>query len=550
MNYFRLLFVSLLLAAGCRSKADDAAADITNETIMEHIEVLSDDAFEGRGTGTEGIDKAADYIIKQLKEIGAVSGVEDGSYLQPFPLLGQKVTSSTMQINRKNGGKTLNELKPGVDFLAWPADETERVDIKNAGIVYVGYGIQAPEEDWDDFKGTDVKGKIIIIKNNDPEYDENLFGGKARLYYGRYTYKYEKAKEMGALGAIIVHTTQTAGYGWDVVENSWGGESFYVKSAPGTDKGRTQMNGWLSYAASKVLFERAGLDLDEQLDNADSPDFEPVELQNTSLSVQTNAAYRDIFANNIIAEIEGSDEALKDEYLVLSAHYDHLGITAPVNGDSINNGAQDNAAGVSTLLNLAKAYKNIQNEIRRSVLIAIVSAEEVGLLGSEYWAQNPTVHPGKISANINLDGTNVYGPTKDLVLIGYGRNSITDLMKEEAAKTGRKVMPDPSPELGLFYRSDHFNFSKVGIPAIFPNVGREFVGKTPEEIAIIDSVAAANYHSVSDEINEYWDLTGATEDARLFFRVGLKILNADEMQTWNAGDEFEAARISSLEALK
>ncbi len=547
MKKFTLLLIPVLLILGCqKSNVEDVASDITEGSLMDHISVLSSDEFEGRGTGTSGEQKAVEYIVNQLKEIGATSGVADGSFIQPFPLLGQKTVKSSMKITRSNKKSVIGDFKYFDDFVAWPANEGDKVDINNAELVYVGYGIQAPEENWDDFKGVDVKGKIILIKNNDPEYDENLFGGKTRLYYGRYTYKYEKAKEMGALGAIVIHTTPTAGYGWNVVSNSWSRERFYVKSAPGADKGATEMNGWLTYGASKKLFERAGIDLDKMLESADSPDFKPVTLKNTALTVKLEARYREINAMNIVAKIEGSDAKLKEEYLLLSAHFDHLGITNPIDGDSVNNGAEDNAAGVSALLNMMKGYKKLQPELKRSVLATIVSAEEVGLLGSQYWAENPTVNPGKIAGNINLDGTNVYGETSDVVVVGYGRNTLADLVVEEAAKEGRSVKPDAHPEQGIFYRSDHFNMAKVGIPAIFPNPGTEFVSKTKEEVEKIDSVSTANYHSVNDEVNEYWDLSGAVKDARLYFKVGLRAINADQLQAWKVGDEFEAARLKSI----
>jgi len=548
------LFVLILLAAtgiSCtNSKVDNAAQLITKDGMMNHIETLSSDEFLGRSTGTEGEEKTVNYLVEQFKAMGATSGVDDGSYVQRFPLLGQKTMSHSMEVRRPLRRSTINTFTYFEDFVAWPSNQSEKVDIKDAELVYVGYGIQAPEENWDDFKGVDVKGKIIIIKNNDPEYDEDLFGGKTRLYYGRYTYKYEKAKEMGALGAIIIHTTPTAGYGWGVVSNGWSRERFYVKSDENADKGNTEMNGWVTYEAGKTLFNQAGLDIDEMLEAADSPDFEPVELKNTGLSVSIEAEYRDINSRNVIAKVEGNDPELKDEYLVLTAHYDHLGITKPIDGDSVNNGAEDNAAGVSAVLESMKAYKTIQPELKRSVLAVVVGAEEVGLLGSQYWAENPTVHPGKVTGNINLDGMNVYGETNDLVIIGYGRNTLADKVVEVAEEQGRTVKPDANPEQGIFYRSDHFNMAKVGIPAIFPNPGNEFVNKPEGFAETVDSVSAANYHSVNDEINEYWDIAGAVKDTRLFFEVGFRALNDDELQAWKQGDEFEATRLKMLEELK
>lgn len=540
-----IFFISLVTLLACNSgnKVNDAADSITKESLMSHVEVLSSDDFLGRATGTEGEEKAMNYLVNELKELGASSGVEDGSYVQPFPLVGQKTTNHQMRISR-SGRSPLNPTY-FEDFVAWPSDEATEVDIRNAELVYVGYGIQAPEENWDDFKEVDVTGKILVVKNNDPEYDEDMFGGRARLFYGRYTYKYEKAKEMGALGAIIIHTTETAGYGWNVVSNGWSRERFNVKGSGGEDS-QTKVNAWMTYDASDAMFDLAGLDVDEMLDAADSPDFEPVPLSGVRLNVSLDAEYRNINAKNVLGVIEGSDPDLKDEYLVLTAHYDHLGITTSVDGDSLNNGAEDNAAGVSALLEIMKAYKAIQPDLKRSVLGLIVSAEEVGLLGSKYWAENPTVPPGKVTANINLDGMNVYGETADVVIIGYGRNSVADLVVEEASKLGRTVKPDPRPEQGIFYRSDHFNMAKVGIPAIFPNPGTEFIGKEDGYAEIVDSVSAANYHSVNDEINEYWDLRGAENDTRLFFRVGLRTLNAPELQSWKTGDEFEAKRLEML----
>ena len=548
------LFVLILLAAtgiSCsNSKVDNAAQLITKGGMMNHIETLSSDEFLGRSTGTEGEEKTVNYLVEQFKAMGASSGVDDGSYVQRFPLLGQKTMNHSMEVRRPSRRSTINTFTFFEDFVAWPSNQSEKVDINDAELVYVGYGIQAPEENWDDFKGVDVKGKIIIIKNNDPEYDEELFGGKTRLYYGRYTYKYEKAKEMGALGAIIIHTTPTAGYGWGVVSNGWSRERFYVKSDENADKGNTEMNGWVTYEAGKTLFNQSGLDIDEMLEAADSPDFVPVELKNTGLSVSIEAEYRDINSRNVIAKIEGNDPELKDEYLVLTAHYDHLGITKPIDGDSVNNGAEDNAAGVSAVLKSMKAYKSIQSDLKRSVLAVVVGAEEVGLLGSQYWAENPTVHPGKVTGNINLDGMNVYGETNDLVIIGYGRNTLADKVVEVAEEQGRTVKPDANPEQGIFYRSDHFNMAKVGIPAIFPNPGNEFVNKPEGYAETVDSVSAANYHSVNDEINEYWDIAGAVKDTRLFFEVGFRALNDDKLQAWKQGDEFEATRLKMLEELK
>ena len=543
-----LLFSGLALSCGSLindKEVNNAAKEITKEQMMDHITVLASDAYQGRGTGTEGEQMSVDYLVDALEALGAEAGVGDTSYVQKFPLLGQMTQDHSMSVTAgSNSPMILNYFD---DFVAWPSNQSEKVEIQDAELVYVGYGIQAPEYDWDDYKGVDVQGKIVVIKNNDPAFDDDLFGGRARLYYGRYTYKYEKAQEMGAIGAIIIHTTPTAGYGWSVVSNSWSRERFYVKAGPDAPESPTKFNAWITEEQSSKLFEAAGLQLTNLMEAADSQDFVPTDLNGLTMSVKLESNYREIMAQNVIATIPGSDPELRDEHLLLTAHFDHLGVTAPINGDAINNGAEDNAAGVSAVLEMMESFKMIQPEMRRSVTALLVSAEEVGLLGSEYWAQNPTIPPANVTANINLDGMNVYGPTNDLVIIGLGRNTMADLVVEEAGKAGRPVYADPAPENGIFYRSDHFNMAKVGIPAIFPNPGREFLGKPEGYLEVIDSLSAANYHSVNDEVNEYWDLSGAEQDTRIFFKAGMNAVNAPQKQRWTPGDEFEAARRNSLE---
>lgn len=541
------IFVLIITLAGCMgSPVEQAAQSITEETLMEPIVVLSSDEFRGRSTGTIGEEKTVDYLVDQLKSYGIDGGMPDGSYIQEVPLLGQS-TKQDAEIRITQDGKNVHGFDYYDDFMAWPSNLEENVSVENAELVYVGYGIQAPEENWDDFKDADVEGKILVVKNNDPSNDPDLFKGETRLYYGRYDYKYEKARDMGALGVLIIHTTPTAGYGWNVVANSWSRERFYLRDDASMMDSPTAFNGWLTKESSQSLFESAGLDLEEQLKAAENHDFQPVPLEGLRLNLDLEASYREQNAKNVLGVIEGTSNTLKDEYLVFTAHHDHLGITQPVNGDSINNGALDNAAGVSSLLNMGRAYKSLQPQLKRSVLLLFVGAEEVGLLGSKYWAENPTVHPGKVTGNINLDGMNVYGKTKDIVLVGYGRNSISDKIEEEAKREGRTVKPDPHPDRGYFYRSDHFSLAKKGIPAIFPNPGTEFVDKPENYSATVDSLMDTNYHTVNDEINEYWDLSGMTEDVRLFFKVGYQILNEPQMQTWRKGDEFKQVRLEMLE---
>jgi Zn-dependent M28 family amino/carboxypeptidase len=547
MKKIILVIGVIIIGMGCmESPIDRAAQIITEENLMEPIEVLSSDEFRGRSTGTVGEEKTVEYLVDKFKEYGIEGGASDSGYIQDVPLIGQK-TAEDAEIRITKNGNTVHRFDYYSDFMAWPSNLEEEVSIDNAELVYVGYGIQAPEEDWDDFKGIDVKGKILIVKNNDPNSDPELFEGEKRLYYGRYDYKYEKARELGAAGVLIIHTTPSAGYGWSVVANSWSRERFYLRDDASMKNSPTKFNGWLTKESSTALFESAELDLEEQLEAAESRSFEPVPLKGLSLSLDLSATYREQNGKNVLGVIEGTNDRFKDEYLVFTAHHDHLGITQPVEGDSINNGALDNAAGVSAVLNMARAYKDLQPQLKRSILFLLVGAEEVGLLGSKYWAEHPTVHPGKVTANINLDGMNVYGKTEDLVLVGYDRNSVSDLIENLAEEQGREVKPDPHPDQGYFYRSDHFSLAKKGIPAVFPNAGTEFVDKPEGYSEVVDSLQNANYHSVNDEINRYWDLSGMVQDVRLFFDAGYRIINADEMQNWRQGDEFKQKRLEMIQ---
>lgn len=547
MRKFSLL-IALILFVGCQagSQLDQAERLITEESLLSHIEILSSDEFEGRAPATRGEDLTIEYLVDELERMGVAPGMPEGTYIQEVPLLGQQVNGESARLVIRNRGNIAADLAYSTDFMAWPSNEEETVSIRDAEVVYVGYGIQAPEFDWDDYKDVDVSGKILLFKNSDPSHDPEIFEGDARLYYGRWSYKYEMAEEMGALGAIIIHTTPTAGYGWNVVSNSWGRLRFALKSGESQTEYVPEFNSWLTEESSSLLFEEAGMELHEMLDAAASREFIPVTLEGVSIDLHLDASYSDMSTRNVIAKIEGSDRSLRDEYLIFSAHHDHLGVTEPVDGDSINNGAIDNASGVSAVLELAGAFKQVENELRRSVKFMFVGAEEMGLLGSLYWSQNPTVEPAKVSANINLDSMQPYGETRDLVLVGSGRNTLTDVFEKHLEEANRVAMPDPRPEQGIFYRSDHFSFARIGIPAIYPNPGRDFIDKPNNWAAVTDSVSAAVYHTVFDEINEYWDMAGMESDVRLIFRVSYEVINRDEMMEWTPGDEFKAARMRSL----
>jgi Zn-dependent M28 family amino/carboxypeptidase len=551
MKYLQHASISTLIIvilSGCQSSVDRTAETITAQSLLNHIEVLASDEFEGRAPASGGEELTINYLVTQLQEMGIAPGMPDDTYIQEFPLLGQNVDGSSASFTVRKNGRSVENFEYNAEFMAWPSNEEERVQIRNAEVIYVGYGIQAPEFDWDDYKEVNVEGKILVFKNSDPSHDPEIFDGDSRLYYGRWSYKFEKAEEMGALGAIIIHTTPTAGYPWLVVSNSWGRERFSLKSGDEEGVIKPEFNAWLTQQGSAKLFEQAGLSLNDMLNTAADRDFHPITLEGVTIDIDLSASYSDMSSRNVIGKIEGADPVLKDEYVIYSAHHDHLGVALyPVDGDSIYNGAWDNASGTAAVLEVAKALKQIEGELKRSVLFTFVGAEEMGLLGSLYWSQNPTVHPGKVSANFNMDSMQIFGETVDLTLVGYGRNTLTDLFKKHAEKEGREITPDPQPEQGFFYRSDHFSFARVGIPAIFPKGGRDYIGKPEGFLETADSVRNANYHQVSDRINEYWDMAGMEKDIRLIFRTSVDAINADEMMEWYSGDEFEAVRRQMLE---
>lgn len=544
-RFFPLLLIPVLFSA-CSQEPDYSSSleSINEESLMSHIMALSADSMMGRAPGTEGEQKTVDYIISEYRKYGLQPGMPDGSFIQHVPVIGQ-VTARDAQLHIRRNGSNLHSFDYYTEMMAWPASQQEQVDVSDAELVYVGYGIIAPEENWDDYKGVDVSGKILVFKNNDPSTYPDRFAGEARLYYGRWGYKFEMAEKMGALGAIIVHTTPTAGYGWNVVSGSWGRERFEL--ARDGEPGTTGFSAWLTEEGSTAMFAEAGLNLSEMLDAAESPDFSPVPLDGITASIRLNSTYKDLTLMNVVGKIEGNDAELKDDYIVFTAHHDHLGVGTPVDGDSIYNGALDNASGVSAVLNLARTYSEVSNNLRRSMLFVMVGGEESGLLGSDYFTSNPPVHPSRMTANINIDGLNIFGPTRDIIVVGKGRSSMDDIMQKEAAKDGREVRPDQNPEQGSYYRSDHFSFAKVGVPALYPRAGVRYINRPDNYYEdVVQPYLGRNYHTVHDKVDENWDLSGAVKDVRLIFRVGNRIANQDEMVTWTPGDEFEAIRTQSL----
>jgi Zn-dependent M28 family amino/carboxypeptidase len=542
--------------AGCSrapSAPEAALKTISADRLLEHIRVLSSDKFEGRKPGSNGEQLTLAYLEEQFKSMNIGPGNPDGSYLQNVPLVGI-TPDAGMKMTLTGRGKKA-ELKFAKDYVAWTKRVVDSSAI-DADMVFVGYGVEAPEFQWDDFKGADVKGKVLVVLVNDPPVsaknaqgetvlDDKVFGGNAMTYYGRWTYKFEKAAEKGAAGCFIVHQTERAGYPWEVVSGSWTGEQFDL-STPDKNMGRVGVEGWFSHEEAAALFKMAGQDLEKLTQAAGSREFKPVPLGiRAKLAIQNQL--RTIDSHNVIAKITGSDPKLKDEYVVYTAHWDHFGIGTEVNGDKIYHGAKDNASGVAALLEVARAYKALRVPPRRTILFLSVTGEEQGLLGSRYYAEHPLYPLARTAADINMDAMNVLGRTKDLVQIGRGSSTLDEIVDAEAREQTRTVKADPEPEKGFFYRSDHFNFAKQGVPAFDPDEGTDFIGKpTGWGMEMRRKYTLEDYHKPSDKIKDYWDLSGAVEDSELFFLVGYRVANDPEMPQWKPGTEFKAKREAML----
>ncbi|MFN0157317.1 MAG: M28 family metallopeptidase [Bacteroidota bacterium] len=517
-------------------KAMDA---ITPSSLLSHIRFLSDDLLEGRGPGTRGDRLTQMYIASQMELLGLKPGGNNGTYFQPVVIKGMKTDPSAKLVMSSSGGSS--SFTFGNEYVAFTGAQEATTTVENAEMVFVGYGIVAPEQQWNDYKNVDVKGKILLMLNNDPAGDDpKFFGGKARTYYGRWTYKYEIAASKGAIGAIIIHTDESAGYGWNVVQNSWSGDRFELAAKPGIP--RVPLKGWTTFEAAGRILALAGKKYDALNAAAQSRDFAPVPL-GVKASVTLSTSMKQVETANVIGVLPGFDPILKDEAVIYTAHHDHFGIGRTVNGDSIYNGAMDNGTGVSALLNAACAFTSLQSPPRRSIVFMTVAAEEQGLIGSQYYSENPTFSPAKIAANINIDGLPIFGRTRDIIMIGKGKSSMDDVLMAASKLQGREVKPDQFPEKGSFYRSDQFNFAKIGVPCMFLKSGLDYIGKPADFGKKMDAeYTKLHYHQPSDELSPNWDLSGAVEDVQLNYLVGLMVANADKKPVWNKGDEFERIR--------
>jgi Zn-dependent M28 family amino/carboxypeptidase len=539
--------------SGSTSPVNDvkpAADSINTADLMRHINVLASDEYEGRGPGTKGEELTVNYLTEQFKRMGLKPGNPDGTYIQKVPLFGFSAQSTASFI----AGDKKMDLKFPNEYVAVSRRFVPEVKVENSDMVFVGYGVVAPEYGWDDYKGVDVKGKTIVMLVNDPaipdpadpsKLDEKMFKGRAMTYYGRWTYKYEIASEKGAAAAIIVHETGPAGYPYEVVSGSWGRENFDIQSAD-KNMGRVSVESWIHLDTAKKLLAATGHDFDSLKKLAVSKDFKPVSL-GSKANFNVKNTLREVQSNNVIARLEGSDAKLKDEYVIYTAHWDHLGKDPSLQGDQIFNGAIDNASGTAVLLELAEAYTKLATPPRRTIIFLAVTAEEKGLLGAKHYATNPLYPLARTVANINMDGANQWGSTRDIVIVGYGNSTLDDVLEKQAAGRQRTVQPDAEPEKGFFYRSDHFEFAKEGVPALYVDSGTEYINKPPGYgQQKRDEYTEKDYHKVSDEVKPDWDLSGAVGDTQLLFEVGYLVAQGDKYPEWKPGTEFKAKREEML----
>ena len=523
----------------------EALAAIDTATLMQHIRVLSADSLLGRLPGSLGEEKTVAYLEEQFKAMGLAPGNPDGTYTQRVPLVGITVTGApALTFSAAGASRT---LKWKDDYVAWTKHVAPTASLNNSDLVFVGYGTEAPEFQWDDFKGMDVAGKTLVMLVNDPALaDTSQFGGPRMTYYGRWTYKYEQGMKHKAAGVLLIHETGPAGYPFSVVQGN-ASERFDLVTED-KNMGRSDVEGWISLDQAKALFSMAGQDFDSLKARAATREFSPVPLGVTA-SVTLQNSLRTIDSRNVIAKLDGSDPALASEYIVYTAHWDHFGVGTPVNGDSIYNGALDNATGTAGLLTMAKAFKAMPTPPKRTTLFLAVTAEEQGLLGAQFYAVSPLYPLAKTLANLNMDGLNTWGPTRDLVVIGLGASELDDYATAAAAEQQRVLIPDAEPEKGFYYRSDHFNFAKQGVPAFFGEGGMDYIGK-PASFGRErrDEYTANDYHQPQDEIKPGWEMSGAVQDLQLLLAMGYRVAEATKFPEWRPGNEFKAVRDRMLQA--
>ena len=549
-----LLVAIVLAAANSMGRAADQIAKdgFDAARLLHSIQTLASDEFEGRAPATRGEERTVAYLEKEFKQMGLEPGNPDGTYVQKVPMRGVTADPSMRLVFSTAGGAGEMGLAFSRDFMAWTKRDLPEVKI-DAPMVFVGYGVVAPEYQWDDYKGADVAGKVLVMLVGDPpipdpknpgELDASVFRGKAMTYYGRWTYKFEIAAAKKAAGCLIIHETGPAGYPWEIVGNNTG-ERFEMVSPDG-GMSRAAVEGWITSEKAKALFEMTGRDLEALKRIARDRSFRPVEL-GASASLTIRNTIRRIESSNVVAKLAGRDAKVRDEYVIYTAHWDHFGIGPEVNGDKIYNGARDNATGVGGMLEIARAMAKARP--RRSVLFLSVTAKEQGLLGAKYYAENPLYPLTKTLANINIDVLNTRGRTSDVTLVGLGMSTLEDDLIKAAREQGRVVVPDPEPEKGSYYRSDHFEFAIQGVPALYIGEGVDDIGK-PQGTGLEARrrFTTEDYHKPSDDVKPDWDLSGMLEDLELYYKVGLRVADAKTFPTWKPGAEFKAKRDAMMGA--
>jgi Zn-dependent M28 family amino/carboxypeptidase len=551
------LFLALFFYAAASLAGNDeleerlqpALERITPDGLLAHIKVLASDEFEGRAPGSKGEDLSVKYITDQFEKIGLKPGNPDGTYTQEVPLAG---IQSEPRMSFVIGDKT-TDLKYPDDFVASSARLQPEIKIEKSDLVFVGYGVVAPEYGWDDYKNVDVKGKALLMLIGDPpipdaknpsRLDEKMFKGKAMTYYGRWTYKYEIAAQKGAAAAIIIHETEPAAYPWQVVRSSWSKENFELDN-PNKNMDAVPARSWITLDVAKKLFADSGQDFDALKKSAIAKDFRPVVL-NAKANVDIKQGVRAFKSHNVIGKLEGSDPKLSGEYVIYTAHWDHLGRHPELQGDQIFNGAIDNASGVASVIEIAGAFSKINPPPKRSLLFMATTAEEAGLLGAKYYAEHPLYPLQKTLADINLDSMNVWGKSHDIEDLSLGFSTLDDLLAAAAKQQGRKAIPDSRPDKGKIYRADNFEFSKVGLPSLYIGKGEHLLSRPENAPLKSDEYDSTDYHQITDEVRPDWDLSGAVQDVQLVFEVGYVVADGGKFPEWKPGNEFKPKRDSML----
>lgn len=514
------------------------------EKLLHHTRVLASDEFEGRGPGSVGEDRTVGYLAREMERVGLRPGMPDGSWTQAVPIIG---ITSTVDCGW-TGAAGRRVLEVPQDVVAWSSSTNGTVRVPSAPMIFVGYGVTAPEYGWDDYKGVDVRGKTVVMLVNDPpvldpkgngKLDPKMFQGRAMTYYGRWTYKFEEAARRGAVAALLIHETRAAAYPWFVVVNSWGKERFDLAQDPDP---KSPVAGWLSLDAARDLFAQNGMTYEAALERAVTRGFRPIRLAQSFDAVITQQT-RPVQSRNVLGLLEGSDPVMKSQYVIYSAHWDHLGRDARREGDQIYNGAADNAVGVAGLLELARTFAAAEKRPRRSVLFLAPTAEEQGLLGARHYASHPAYPLESTLANINMDGLNTWGRTSDLRQVGDGHSTLDEVLLQVVMRHKRRLLPDPHPERGTFYRSDHFEFMKKGLPALYLKAGDNYRDHPQGygDKRVLEYIEN-DYHKVSDEVKPGWDLRGAAEDLEVLLQVGWTLAEGASWPQWKESSEFRTSK--------